>query len=75
MRIKNWWADCWSRKVGCEKIVKDSDVAEYAYKHLRLRDKFNINAISSAVLMSHCILMGDVEEPEGKWFFGDKKEF
>lgn len=67
---KKWYKGLWSKKQDGT-IVTDEEVAKYTWKHLRLRDMFNIKAITSAVMESHAILMGDLQDPGEKYKFGD----
>lgn len=64
---KYWdgWCD-----FGDGRIVYDKDIAEYAKKHLKLRDRLDIRKVTEAVMYSFSILSGSVEPPKGKnWKF------
>ena len=72
---KKWWKNSWAeREDGF--LLMDEEVAKYAWKHLRFRDKINLRAITSAVIWSHLFLMQPEEAPKKKkWKFGDEDIF
>lgn len=69
---KKFWEDTYADYPGIGKIY-DADVGEYAFKHLRWRDRFNPRKVGYAVSLSQLIAFGlfDADElPKKKnWKF------
>lgn len=60
---KVWKHDCYCDYPGIGKVY-DADVGRYAFKHLRLRDRFDPEKIGNAVLVSQTIMFGVIKEDE-----------
>lgn len=56
------------------RIVTDQDVANFVFKHMRIRDMFCLGKIVSATLSAFAILSNEEstkEELDGDWKFKD----
>ena len=60
---KLWKHDCYSDYPGVGRIY-DADVGRYAFKHLRIRDRFDPEKVGNAVLLSQSIMFGLITEDE-----------
>ena len=69
---KKWYMDSYADFGGNVGKVYDYQVADYAKKHLRFFDRFNLRKVATAMMWSFSILSKSVEEPNiknGKWKF------
>lgn len=70
-----WYMDSYADFGGDIGKIYDWQVADYAKKHLRFIDRFNMRKVSTAIQWSFSILSKSLEEPNiknGKWkFFRD----
>ena len=62
-KMKKWWNDTYADYPEVGKIY-DADVGEFAFKHLRLRDRLNPRKVGAAVITSQEIFMKIVREDE-----------
>lgn len=60
---KRFWEDTYADYPGVGKIY-DTDVGEYAFKHLRWRDRFNPKKVGYAVIGSELIAFGVISKDE-----------
>lgn len=68
--VSTWYMEGYS-KYADGTVIYDYEVADHVKKHLHFVDRFDIRKVVSAALLSHCLLDGSVEEPEGNWKYGD----
>ena len=69
---KKWYMDSYADFGGSVGKVYDYQVADYAKKHLRFIDRFNLRKVATAMIWSFSILSQSIEEPNiknGKWKF------
>ena len=73
--MRKWYMDSYADFGGDIGKIYDWQVADYAKKHLRFFDRFNMRKVSTAMQWSFSILSKSIEEPtikNGKWkFFKD----
>ena len=63
---KNWWMDTYADFGDEVGKVYDYQVADYAKKHLRFLDRFNMRKVGAAMMYSFEILSKSTEEPDLK---------